>query len=220
MPSGVVRRRTKWERKPKRLPIMKSLQRGLAVLVIAASILASQFITPLSDPPSPPSAVTPHCSALPHKERLYYQPGSFRPGNLHFVFSSKAKKLKVYNYRGELFYQCRCCNETYNLGFLHWGQCPKGTFRLGRAVVADLPAFGPYFIPLYDLSPTGPMHRHGRHGIGLHGGGSRLCQPFAEFQELLRTHGCLRVTNHDVKLLVKFVHKARKKGRVSYITVQ
>jgi hypothetical protein len=195
---------------------MKSIQLALAVLVIILSLVTSQLRTPPRPTPTPPQP-TAVPKSTPHATKL---DTFFRPGNLHFVFAPRSETLKVFSHQGDLLYQCRAMNETFNVGCLHFGRCPKGTFRFGRTVIANLPAFGPYFTPLYDLSPDGPMHQFGRHGIGLHGGGSHLRNPFEEYQQLLKTHGCIRVSNHDLKMLVKLVHISRSEGRVSYITVQ
>jgi hypothetical protein len=43
------------------------------------------------------------------------------------------------------------------------------------------------------------LHGNGRAGISLHGGGSASPDPFAPWQGLPATHGCVRVNNYDLE---------------------
>lgn len=201
---------------------MKWVRSVLSICILLLVCYLSQLGNRVTSPSLPLPSATPPLTGITKKEPVATKkPYSlYQSGNLHFVFYNRGTTLKVFTYKGEQIYRCRCKNDTFGLGFLHWGACPRGTFRLGRTVYVNGPAFGKYFIPLYDLESTGPMHKFKRTGIGIHGGGSRLANPFKAYQTLLKTHGCLRVSNYDLEVLVRLIHNSRAKGRVSYITVK
>lgn len=148
------------------------------------------------------------------------QQTAYRRGNLHIVFSDKQKSMKVYNYRGILLLECAASNEAINPGYGHHGKCPPGQYRIGQIVRVGTPAFGEFFIPIRDITPDGPLHKYKRIGIGIHSGGSSLRNPFAPYQPLLRTHGCIRLHNIDLPKLVRLIHNARASGRITYITIR
>lgn len=93
------------------------------------------------------------------------------------------------------------------------GDTPPGRYRVGKIhpISADDPqanAFGPYFLDLIELE--GQEMRHGRAGIGIHGGGSGLADPRAPFQGWKITHGCVRVQNDHLLRVVNTVLWVRK----------
>src|SRR5579872_3921981 len=130
---------------------MNKLRGIIAALVVMAAVSLSQVTSP---PPRPsPPLIVAHLQGSPKKATPSRKSSSLiQPGNLHFIFTSREQKLKVFDYQGQLLYRCPCKNDTFNVGFLHWGACPHGTFRLGRTVSVHAPAYGKYFTPLYDLS--------------------------------------------------------------------
>ncbi|MGH3578857.1 MAG: L,D-transpeptidase family protein, partial [Mycobacterium sp.] len=48
--------------------------------------------------------------------------------------------------------------------------------------------------------------QEGRHGIGIHGGGTGLEDPYADEQGWVKTHGCFRVQNQDLRSLCAELH--------------
>lgn len=141
-------------------------------------------------------------------------------GPLHLVLSRKAERLKVFRFDGRMLFTCRAKNDAICLGCFHWGRCPPGAYGMARPLPVGTPAFGPYFIKLLDLSADGPFHRYGRHGIGLHGGGSRLPEPLARWQGWLKTRGCWRLQNRSLTELVPLLHTNRAEGYHPTITIQ
>lgn len=138
--------------------------------------------------------------------------------DLHFSFDPNAERLKLFNTTGMIF-TCECRNRTTNPGQYGFrGFCPPGDFILGAPVPKNTVSFGAWFIPILDEGPGGPMQQNGRAGVGLHGGGSGLAQPLSPHQGFQITHGCLRVQNADLAMIVKFVHTAQKTGKC-FLTV-
>lgn len=145
-----------------------------------------------------------------------------REGDLHLVFDDTANHAKVFRKQGGvgvLVFSCEMRNATVEDGFGHHGWCPRGIFILGPPANVHLVPFGFHFTPLFDLDPHGAMHQEGRHGIGIHGGGTGLADPFAAQQGWQVTHGCLRVQNEANGFLVALIRQAQAAGRSAYITV-
>jgi hypothetical protein len=143
-----------------------------------------------------------------------------KPGDLHLCYSEAARKLKVFNDMGRELFECECRNSTVNNGtYGHFGNCPPGEFVLGHPVFKNTVPFGPWFISVNDYDGHTSMQHWGRAGIGIHGGGSGLADPFADHQGWTITEGCLRCQNIDLKHLVQLVSRAQKAGRRCYITV-
>jgi hypothetical protein len=55
-----------------------------------------------------------------------------------------------------------------------------------------------------------------RSGIGLHGGGSALDDPFAPYQPLVYTQGCVRMHNKD---MADYVYPLYKEATTVYLSV-
>jgi hypothetical protein len=69
----------------------------------------------------------------------------------------------------------------------------------------DDSAYGCWFTGIAD-DPRADFSKHGRQGIGIHGGGTALVDPFAMQQGWADTEGCLRLQNEDnEKIFVPFV---------------
>jgi RHS repeat-associated protein len=79
------------------------------------------------------------------------------------------------------------------------GDTPFGKYRItGRTSGRRIsPAFGTGKINL--LETAGEAKTSGRSLIRIHGGGSRLANPYEDFQPLIATFGCVRVCNADVE---------------------
>lgn len=76
----------------------------------------------------------------------------------------------------------------------------------------DDQAYGCWFSGLSD-DPNADFSKHGRDGIGIHGGGSDLPNPFALWQGWEYTFGCLRLQNHDnEQIFVPFVQWVQAHG--------
>jgi hypothetical protein len=145
---------------------------------------------------------------------------SLQTGDLHLVFDDTANSCGVWRKGGSgLLWRCPMHNATVREGYGHHGWCPRGEFLLGAPTDVHLVPFGFHYTPLFDLDPAGPMHANGRGGIGIHGGGSGLSEPFADRQGWQVTEGCLRVQNEDNARLVLAIRMAQATGRRAYITV-
>lgn len=121
----------------------------------------------------------------------------------HFIFNSNDFTCKVYDgICHTSVFQCEMRDTAVNgPGFERWGRCPRGAYTLGAPVAVDEPSMGLWFIPVLDV-PS-------RSGIGIHGGGSGLSDPFAARQGWVVTHGCLRVQNEDLSKLVDYVRQGQ-----------
>lgn len=142
-------------------------------------------------------------------------------GDLHLVFNDTTNVCKLFRRGNDIspLLVCEMRNDTVRWGFGRWGRCPRGFFQLGTPSAVKMPAFGYWFIPLFDLGLGGPMFKEQRRGIGIHGGGTGLENPFAYRQGWKPTHGCLRVQNEDLDALAHLIGKAFKDGQRCYCTV-
>lgn len=143
-------------------------------------------------------------------------------GDLHLVFDDTQNACKLFKKvekGGEWLYSCSMRNDTVRRWFGRWGACPRGVFLLGAPSAVHAPAFGDWFTPLFDTKKGGPMEKGGRVGIGIHGGGSGLANPYARRQGWKPTHGCLRVQNEDNAILARHIREAQAAGRRAYVTV-
>lgn len=135
-------------------------------------------------------------------------------GDAHLVFNGASNLLKLFvvTIAGT---QMRQSWECHDVGvadahppngdeYGHLCKCPPGIgYAIGAPQHLDPPeaAYGSYFIAIGD-DAHGDMEEHGRAGIGIHGGGSDLANPFAPRQGWEWTYGCLRMQNADLKQLV------------------
>ncbi len=103
-------------------------------------------------------------------------------------------------------------------------KCPPGNYFVGEPEACairqpdgsvkeqhdDDKAYGCWFTPLLDASPTGGMAEHDRAGIGTHAGGTAAAKPFAWWQGYYDTLGCFRLSNWDNEyVFVPFVRSIR-----------
>jgi len=116
----------------------------------------------------------------------------------HIIFSGPNQTLKVYDMRShDLVWSCVARNDTVASGFGHYGACPPGDYQLGAPQPLSPPEvpYGFFYTPLLDVN--GLWAAWGRAGIGVHGGGSGLPDPFADQQGWMMTEGCIRLQNDD-----------------------
>lgn len=143
-----------------------------------------------------------------------------QPHDLHFMYSEAARQLKCFDPTGSLIWQAECRNSTVNNGtYGYFGNCPPGEFVLARPQVRHTVPFGFYFTLICDYNGHTAMQHWGRGGIGIHGGGSGLADPFAPRQGWQITEGCLRLQNCDNGHFVQIVEKAQAAGGRCYLTV-
>jgi hypothetical protein len=115
----------------------------------------------------------------------------------------------------------------------HDCKCPPGVYFVGPTVPcatrhadgsvtqnnSDDPAYGCYFTYLSDTADD-DFAKHGRAGIGIHGGGSAAPDPFAPEQGWYPTDGCLRLQNADNEsILVPCLAWARSHNATIKLTV-
>jgi hypothetical protein len=146
---------------------------------------------------------------------------NLRDGDTHILFNDTTNKAYLWQKGGpdNALFEWEMRNDTVRRWFLHWGWCPRGDYLLGAPSSVHGAAYGYWFVPLFDVAPNGPMHKGGRSGIGIHGGGSGLPNPYADRQGWVPTHGCLRVQNGDLAVLVRHARECQLAGHQAYITV-
>lgn len=132
--------------------------------------------------------------------------------NAHVVFNGQSRRLKFFTDDATVP-QPRHDWECHDVGIAdgepgdpygHNHKCPPGEYTLGSPIPSQTPPdpvqdapYGFWFTALWDTPESQAMARHGRAGIGIHGGGSDLPDPFAARQGWEWTHGCLRLQNED-----------------------
>ena len=142
-----------------------------------------------------------------------------KPGDLHLILDAGQRSSKLFKPNVTLIFGCEARNRTVNEGEGHWGHCPPGEYCLGAPRAKNTVPFGPYFVPIVDFGNFHTMRDFGREGIGLHGGGSGLPDPFAPRQGWQITEGCWRYQNEDISHLVVLVKPIQMAGGVVYCTV-
>ena len=146
---------------------------------------------------------------------------SIRDIDMHLLFDDPKDQAKLFSGNGVLVWRFEMQNSTVNKGtFGRYGSCPRGDFLLGPPVNAHDPRFGYHFTPVRDYNGHHQMSKYGRRGIGIHGGGSSLDDPFAPEQGWARTLGCLRVQNNaNARLVNGYIRPTQKQGGKVYFTV-
>ena|SRR5712691_1001797 len=142
------------------------------------------------------------------------------PKDLHLIFTAREETLAIYSASGTLLLRHAARNKTVRDGqYGHWGNCPPGEFALEAPQHDHTPPFGKWFIPIRDMGQNGPMARYGRQGIGIHGGGSGLPDPFAPWQGWEVTEGCVRLQNADLEQVVILLNGCFAAGAHAWLTV-
>ena len=145
-------------------------------------------------------------------------------GDVHFVVNAKSKRLKCFDSNGKMKWMVEAhCEGTNGHYSVFQGNTPPGLYKCGNPddvlpTDGDKNSFGPWFVPL--IEQEGQMSRYGRDGIGVHGGGSGLTNPYyAPKQGWMVTHGCIRVQNDDLIRFVNTVQYLRRKNRTAWLSV-
>lgn len=151
------------------------------------------------------------------------------PGDVHFVVSGRRKKLKCYyvdtldhsSFRYQV--EARCYGANGPGWKVPGGDTPPGPYRIGQIhhIGPDDPqaaAFGPVFLDLEELLDQ--ERKFGRAGVGAHGGGSGLEDPWHAAQQGWQvTYGCVRLQNADLLRVLETVQWVRKQGGQAWMTV-
>lgn len=158
------------------------------------------------------------------------QPVDKKPFDFHLVANLRQRKAKLYNSAGKLLKSVPCRGEgqegsfkwTGEPSWRGWAQdTPPGVWNLGvietitTRTAADVP-YGRMFVWLEPVS--GGCREVNRPGIGLHGGGSGLANPFADYQGWVITHGCVRFQNKDLEDIISLCKVNGKRGKIQLTT--
>lgn len=163
-----------------------------------------------------------------------------RAGDAHLIFNGQSRKLKLFVY-GEG--NPRRIWDAHDVGvndayigagedmYGHLCKAPPGVgYILGGPMYcgpqsSDGAAYGYWFTPIFDNAQS-TFAIHGRAGIGIHGGGSDLANPFAPQQGWEYTFGCIRMQNVDngmqvpaVGTFVNAVQYLQKRGGTCYLDI-
>lgn len=144
--------------------------------------------------------------------------------NGHWVVDPVAKTGKFWVQDGqappELRHEFQVHNATVADGFGQDGHCPPGEYTLGRPIRSTKPygsnpsdvPYGWVFIPTAGGHGNDGDVRAVQGGIGQHGGGTGLPDPFAPRQGWQITEGCNRLQNEDVWQLAEAVDYILDRG--------
>jgi hypothetical protein len=156
-----------------------------------------------------------HDMTAKYPPRTHPRAYSFKAGDFHLIANAITKTIKAYDYKGALLWEKPALMEGQHYRYwLYAGATPPGVYYLGE-LYNDLAngtmerAYGWLTFDMVDLE--GREDGNDRAGICLHGGGSALPDPFAPYQKLLPTYGCIRMHNQDLR---DYVLPLYKKGRV------
>lgn len=143
-----------------------------------------------------------------------------RPEDLHLVVNGAHRRATLFNARGRKQWSIEASTDGQHENWRRpYGDTPPGLYKAGTVYdTKGERAYGRWCIDLEDLEnqETG----NGRAGISLHGGGSASLDPFAPWQGLPATHGCIRVNNWDLENRVEpCVRRCQAAGHTFYVTV-
>ncbi|HUI43523.1 MAG TPA: L,D-transpeptidase [Terriglobia bacterium] len=136
----------------------------------------------------------------------------------HLIFNASHQQLKCYKADGTLEWHVQARGKGAGDSSQTNGNTPPGLYLLDWAEhMSREKGYGPHRI---HLNPVDLDKGKKRYGIYIHGGGSDLKDPFAPQQGWEKTHGCIRVQNQDLGLLVSKVHDVHSKKAQLWLTVQ
>jgi hypothetical protein len=139
----------------------------------------------------------------------------FKSGDSHRLVNDKTETLRAFDFKGVNLFTIRCLargqgadnewkspNTDTPPGLYKVGTVWRDYYRLGEHpefVPAELLPYGWFTLDLMELEAQ--ERRYGRAGIAIHGGGSALGHRgcWQPYQDLLPTHGCVRVHNADLR---------------------
>lgn len=150
--------------------------------------------------------------------------------DFHLVCNLKKRISKLYAASGKFLGAFPMRGEGVEGGFAYSGRplwtvrnsdTPPGEWRFSAVEKissrhdVDIP-YGRMFVYMEPIS--GEAKRVNRPGIGAHGGGSGLWDPFADRQGWVITHGCLRYQNIDLETIIQTCTKGGKLQKVKVTT--
>lgn len=105
---------------------------------------------------------------------------------------------------------------------IRFGDTPFGVYKYVRPAGGTpnsriSPAFGTGKLYLDDNDMFGEVSDAGRGTIRLHGGGSRLPDPYLPEQPLLPTQGCVRMRNVDINKLIELIKALPQEETLEFI---
>lgn len=150
-----------------------------------------------------------------------------KPGDKHAIVSAIYNTMTCYDHTGKKLWSV----PAFPVGqHRNWretgGDTPPGSYKAGitytqirgRDSRAVCDAYGRKCIDLIDLE--GQETGNNRGGISIHGGGTGLPDPWAPYQMLLPTLGCIRTHNHDLEVtIVPEVEATQKAGHTFFVSV-
>lgn len=157
---------------------------------------------------------------------------NIKPGDVHLIvndFEHPDKfigEAKCFNSSGNLLWTLPALCKGRHADYTKYqGDTPPGLYRIGVITEtqpwengATWASFGKWFLDLEGLERN--EEKYGRGGCGIHGGGSALPYPMADYQALVVTHGCIRMHNaHLDKVLVPLVIQTKSAGGTVYASV-
>lgn len=131
----------------------------------------------------------------------------FKLGDFHMVVNAAISSAKIFSFEGNLLYTVPCMAMGQDpKWWLPGADTPPSVYKLGalyndKANGTMERGYGWIFYDMIDCDVKGKEdgeNTNGRSGVGLHGGGSSLQDPFAPYQKLVPTLGCLRMHNYDL----------------------
>jgi hypothetical protein len=142
----------------------------------------------------------------------------------HFVFNAGGHHLKCHDAKGNLRWQVRAIGygtvgDYTKVG----GNTPPGLYCCGvpEAISPDdkeKDSYGPWFVDLQEQEEQ--ESKHGRAGIGVHGGGSGLPNPYTDTRQgWVKTLGCIRLQNEDLRRFVGSVQYTQSHGGTAWLSV-
>ena len=149
---------------------------------------------------------------------------NLRPTDVHIVVNAKTKKIKFFDANGSMRGMIEAhCIGTGGAYTVYQGDTPPGLYKCGTpddvlSTDSDKSSYGPWFVPL--VEQEGQLSRLGRAGLGVHGGGTGLADPYyASNQGWVATHGCIRVQNFDLNHVASTVKFVQKNGGTAWLSV-
>lgn len=144
--------------------------------------------------------------------------------DVHFVVNALTNRLKCFDGSGRLKWsiEARCIGSAGNYDVVQ-GDTPPGLYKCDTPddvleTEGDSSAFGPWFVPLIEMENQ--LTSRGRAGVGVHGGGSGLKDPFRALKQgWVVTHGCIRLQNEDLTRFVTTVRYIQRQGGAAWLSV-
>lgn len=154
-----------------------------------------------------------------------------KQGDLHLIVNDWESRFigeaKCYNSQGKQIWKIPALAKGVDgpRSDIHAGDTPPGLYLAGQ-IYETMPhepehiwrSYGKWCVDM--VEQEGQEAGVGRAGICLHGGGSGLPDPLADYQELIPTFGCVRMHNRDLDtVVIPCLKAAVAKGYRMWITV-